>query len=90
MFSTLIYLEEIAMYKLSIVSAKLSVIKYVAKEINPFVAYSEKTTLNKMPRGRKEKGKDIWENILVKMATFMSPLLYSCLKMMVTTKTNSP
>ena len=78
MFSTLIYLQEIAMYKLSIVSAKLSVIKYVAKEINPFVAYSEKTILNMMPRGRKEKGKNIWQNILAKMATAMSPLLYSC------------
>lgn len=90
MFSTLIYLQEIAMYKLSTVSAKLSVIKYVAKEINPFVAYSEKTILNMMPRGRKEKGKNIWQNILAKMATAMSPLLYSCLKMMATTKTNSP
>lgn len=66
MFSTLIYLEEIAMYKLSIVSAKLSVIKYVAKEINPFVAYSEKTILNMMPRGRKEKGKNIWQTSLLK------------------------
>ena len=60
MFSTLICLEEIMICKVWIVSAKLSVIKYVAKGINPFVAYYEKTDFNKMARGGKEKGKDIW------------------------------
>ena len=75
MFSTLIYLQEIAMYKLSIVSAKLSVIKYVAKEINPFVAYSEKTILNMMPRGRKEKGKNIWQNIPKNLRIYLPQIL---------------
>lgn len=62
MFSTriFIFLEEITIWKVSIVLAKSSVIKYIVKRINSFVSYCKKTALNKIPRGRKEKGKDIW------------------------------
>lgn len=60
MFSTLICLEEITIWKVSIVSAKSFAIKYIVKGISPFVAYCKKIALNKMPRGRKEKRKDMW------------------------------
>lgn len=82
MFSILICLEEIMIWKVWIVSAKLSVIKYVVRGINPFAAFYEKTALNKMPRRRKRKAYLVKDPLLkkkkkkrsfVKMAIATSP-----------------
>lgn len=56
MFS-IICLQEIMICNVLIVSAKSTLIKYIIKGINPFVAYCKKTALNKILRGKRN---DIW------------------------------
>lgn len=54
MFS-IICLEEIMICNVLIESAKSTVIKYIIKGINPFVAYCKKTALNQILRGKRRE-----------------------------------
>lgn len=58
MFS-IICLQEIMICNVLIVSAKSTLIKYIIKGINPFVAYCKKNSF-KQDSKRKEKRNDIW------------------------------